>query len=118
MPGTEKRKYPRIKIFCLISYESVDEDGEISGQNYGTALDISMRGLLLETTSDVNADFIILSIIDLGKKLQELKGKVVYCKKANTGRYRVGISFRGTKKENIEFASAIVRIYHSQKNKN
>ena len=118
MPGTEKRKYPRIKIFCLISYESIHEDGEISGQNYGTALDISKGGLLLETTLVVDSEYVILSIIDLEKKLQELKGKVVYCKKTNTGRYRVGISFRGTEKENIEFASAIVRNYHSQKNKN
>jgi hypothetical protein len=112
---TEKRKYPRIKIFCLISYESVDEDGVILGQSYGTALDITQGGLLLETTSVVNSDYIMLSIIDLKEKVQELKAKVVYCKKTDTGRYRTGIRFQGTKEDNIQFISAIVRSYHSQK---
>ena len=118
MAVTEKRKYPRIKIFSLISYYIVDEVGVTLGQSFGTALDISQGGLLLETTSTIEAHYILLSIIDLEKKLHELKGKVTYCNKIDTGKYRIGISFQGTKKENIQFASAIVKAYYSQKNKN
>jgi hypothetical protein len=51
-------------------------------------------------------------------KVMELKGKVAYCKKTDSGKYRTGVSFQGTKKKNIQFASTIVRTYHSQKNKN
>ncbi len=118
MPITENRKYPRIKIFSLISYTCVDNDGEILGQNYGTALDISQGGLLLETVSVVDTEYVLLTIVDLEDKIQELKGKVVYCKKIDSGKYKTGISFLGTKEKNIQFAAKIVRIYHSQKNKN
>ena len=118
MSGTEKRKYPRIRIFSLISYACLDDNGQVLGQSYGTALDISQGGLLLETTSAVNADYILLTVIDLEDKIQELKGKVVYCKVIDNGKFRTGISFQGTKEENIQFASAMVRAYHSKKNKN
>ena len=115
MPNTEKRKYPRVRIYSLISYACFDNDEQVLGQSYGTALDISQEGLLLETTSVVDPDYIMLSIIDFEKKVQELKAEVVYCKKTDTGRYRAGIRFQGTHEENILFASAIVRNYHSQK---
>ncbi len=118
MPSTEKRKYRRVRIISLISYSCVDKDGEILSLNYGTALEISQDGLLLETTTVVNVECILLTIIDLENKIQELKGKVVYCKKIDSGKYKTGISFLGTKEKNIQFAAKIVRIYHSQKNKN
>ena len=118
MPSTEKRKYPRIRIYSLISYACLDNDEQVLGQSYGTALDISQGGLLLETVSVVETEYVLLTIIDLEDKLLELKGKVVYCKKADSGKYRTGISFLGTKEKNIQFASMIVRTYHSQKNKN
>ena len=70
---------------------------------------------MLETASVADSDYIILSIIDLDKKVHELKAKVIYCKKTDTGKYRTGIRFQGTQEENIQFASAIVRNYHSQK---
>ena len=118
MPDTDKRKHPRIKILSLISYTCLDDDGVIIGQSFGTALDISQGGLLLETISIIETEYVLLTIIDLEGKLQELKGKVVYSKKADSGKCRSGVSFQGTKEENIQFASAIVRTYHSQKNKN
>jgi hypothetical protein len=118
MSGTEKRKYPRTRIFSLISYACLDYDGQILSQSYGTTLDISQGGLLLETTSAVNADYISLTFIDLEDKIQKLKGKVVYCKVIDKGKFRTGISFQGTKKENIQFASAMVRAYHIKKNRN
>ena len=115
---TEKRKYPRIRIFSLISYACIDNDGQISGQSYGTALDISQGGLLLETVSVIEAEYVLLTIIDMEDNLLELKGRVVYCKRIDNGKFRTGINFQGTEGENIQFASAIVRTYHGQMNKN
>lgn len=118
MPNTEKRKHPRVKIFSLISYCCIDKEGSILSQNYGMALDISQGGLLLETTSALDAEVVLLSIIDLDDNLVELKGIVAYCKETDTGKFRAGISFQGTKEQNIQFAAKMVRAYHSQKNKN
>jgi Tfp pilus assembly protein PilZ len=118
LPNTEKRKYPRIRIYSLISYACLDNDEQVLGQSYGTALDISQGGLLLETVSVIETEYVLLTIIDMEDKVMELKGKVAYCKKTDSGKYRTGVSFQGTKKKNIQFASTIVRTYHSQKNKN
>ena len=118
MPNTEKRKYPRVRIYSLISYACLDNDEQVLGQSYGTALDISQGGLLLETISAMETEYVLLTIIDLEEKVVELKGKVAYCKKTDSGKYRTGISFQGTKKKNIQFASTIVRIYYSKNNKN
>ena len=74
--------------------------------------------LLLETVTVIETEYVLLTIIDLKDKVMELKGKVAYCKKADSGKYRTGISFQGTEKKNIQFASTIVRTYYSKNNKN
>ena len=115
MPTAEKRKYPRVKIFILISYTCINNDGEILSQNYDTASDISQGGILIETAFVLDTELILLSIIDLEAKILEIKGKVIYCKKRDSGKHRAGIRFLRTKEENIKFASKIVRTFHSHK---
>ena len=41
----EQRKYPRVEICNLISYLSVMENGEITDQSIGKALNISQSGI-------------------------------------------------------------------------
>jgi c-di-GMP-binding flagellar brake protein YcgR len=116
--NTEKRKYPRVKIFSLISYSCINEEGEILDRNYGTALDISQGGIMLETVSIIETEYVLLMAFDLENNMIEIKGKVAYCRKNGSGRFRTGISFQETHQKNIQFASSLVRTYHSQKGKN
>jgi hypothetical protein len=56
--------------------------------------------------------YISLISVDLNKDIIEVKGKVAYCKKNKTEKYRVGISFEGTHAQNIRFVKTLIRAYY------
>ena len=105
----EKRKYRRVRIHSLISYVCLDEDGRPIKHLMGTALDISQGGLLLETTQQTEPGNGILITADEQDQLVEIKGKAVYCRETGSGTFCVGICFKGTPAENIQFAQHMVR---------
>jgi hypothetical protein len=45
----------------------------------------------------------------------EMKGKIVYCRKIDSGVYQSGISFLGPEAE-MDFAGKTVRLHHYTKN--
>ena len=53
--------------------------------------------ILIETANSVLSKYISWISVDLNKYIIEIKGKVAYCKKNQTEKYRVGISFEGTR---------------------
>jgi hypothetical protein len=85
MATSERRKYPRVPICDPISYISVD------------------------------SEFALFSFVDLEKKLVEIKGRVVYCKQKQSGKFESGVSLQGTSAENIQFIKKLVRSYHYTK---
>ena len=115
MTTPERRKHPRIKIYYPISYECIDEKGCMVKQNMGVALDISQSGILIETADSVFSKYISLTSVDLNRNVIEIKGKIAYCKKNESTKYRVGISFDGTHVQNIRFVKALLRSYYYNK---
>jgi len=71
MAISERRKYPRIRIYSSISCIGVDSDGSCVGQYLGTVQNVSQIGLMIETFEELDADFAQLSIVDLENNLQE-----------------------------------------------
>jgi hypothetical protein len=47
----------------------------------------------------------------------EVKGKVIYCRKNESGQYSIGIQLNGSEAENLRFVKALVKSYHYQKEK-
>ncbi len=115
MSKSERRKHPRIKIYYPISYVCTDEKDCIVQQNMGVVLNISQSGILIETADSVFSKYISLTSIDLNGNAIEIKGKIAYCKKNKTEKYRVGISFEGTQVQNIRFVKALIRVYYYSK---
>ena len=54
---------------------------------------------------------------DMNKNQIEVKGKVVYCRKNESGQFSVGINLIGNEAENLRFVKALVKSYHYQKEK-
>jgi hypothetical protein len=108
MSTPERRKHSRVKINYPISYGCTDKKGCIVQQNMGVALNISQSGILIETADSVFS-------VDLNKDIIEIKGKVAYCKKNKSKKYRVGISFEGTHAQNIRFVKGLIRSYYYNK---
>jgi hypothetical protein len=115
MNTSEGRKHPRVKIYYPISYVCMDKEGCIVQENMGVALNISQSGIFIETADSVFSKYISLISVDLNKDIIEIKGKVAYCKKNKTEKYRVGISFEGTNEQNIRFVKALTRSYYYNK---
>jgi hypothetical protein len=112
----ERRKHPRVKIYYPISFVCTDEKGSIVQQNMGVALNISQSGILIETADSIFCKYISLTSVDLNGNVIEIKGKIAYCKKNESTKYRVGISFDGTPAQNIHFVKELTRAYYYIRN--
>jgi hypothetical protein len=115
MATTERRKYPRVPICDPISYISIDSEGNYLGQNLGAVQDASQNGIKIETYDAIDSEFALISFVDLEKKLVEIKGRIVYCRQEQSGKFESGISLQGTLSENIQFIKKLVRSYHYTK---
>lgn len=117
MGNTERRKYPRVQIFDPISYLSLDSDSEIIHQNVAVVRDVSQTGIQMEAFLEVKSKKLSLMFFDMHKNQIEVKGKVVYCRRNESGQFSIGIQFIGNETENLRFVKALVKSYHYQKEK-
>ena len=115
MEKVDRRKFPRVKIFNPISYDCVDQDGNLTDQNMAIALDISQNGILLETSHILESKYIYLLFVDMDNKLIRITGRVIFSVKKKDGKFKTGINFQGDHKENIQFAKKIVQACNYQK---
>jgi hypothetical protein len=117
MGSKERRKYPRVQIFDPISYLTLDGDGEMIHQNVAVVRNVSQTGIQLEVFLEIKAKKLSLMLFDLNRNQIEVKGKVVYCIKNESGQFSIGIHFLGSEAENLRFVKALVKSYHYQKEK-
>jgi len=75
----------------------------------GSALDISQRGMLLETTQQIEPGNGLLITADEQDQIVEIKGKAAYGRETGPVKFYVGISCQGTHDENIQFVQHMVR---------
>ena len=115
MKKINRRKHPRIKICNPISYDSVDQEGNLLDQNMAIALDVSQNGILLETPQKIESKTISLLFVDLENELVEIPGTVVFSIMKKDMKFKSGINFQGTRDENILFAKKVIQAYHHQK---
>ena len=117
MENEDRRKYPRVQIFDPISYLSLDSDGKTIHQNVAVVRDVSQTGIRIEAFLEIKAKTLSLMFFDMYKNQIEAKGRVVYCKKNESGQFSIGIQLIGNEAENLRFVRALVKSYHYQKEK-
>ena len=115
MAFTERRKYPRVPICDPISYVTLDSKGNELSQNLGAVQNASQNGINIETFEALDSKFILLSFVDLDKKLVEIKGRIVYTRQKQSGKFESGISLKGSSAEKLQFIKRLVRTYHYTK---
>ena len=116
MSYSEKRRYPRLGTDNFISYYLVDEDGKIYSEGLGKAKNISNVGILLVTGKLVESDYIFILATDEKNNIIEMKGKIVYSKKDDSGVFFTGIEFLRTAEENYLFAKSLLKTYRISQN--
>jgi c-di-GMP-binding flagellar brake protein YcgR len=112
-----KRKYPRVNIYILASFDCYDEDGELFDQKLGVILDISLGGMLIETDDIVKANYVDIVFVNYEQKLMSIVGSIVHSRKSENGKAKTGICFHGGDSENVKIATNLIRTHHYGKKK-
>lgn len=110
------RKHTRVKTQNLISYFAFNKNYKLISHGLGIALDISKGGILLETPYSIESSFLVLTAIDKTKKIIEVKGRLIYSKKASRGTYLCGIEFIGNDERVKYFITKLILEYNVERN--
>ncbi len=81
----------------------------------GKALDLSQGGILLETPYPIEVGDISLMAVDKEFNLLEIKADLVYCKKADLGKFQSGIKFIDTELRVLNFVKSLIKEYSHRK---
>ncbi len=111
--GEEKRKHKRFNSLNL-SYVCADENGDIVNEGMGRTLNVSESGILLETHFPTDNRQTLSLSIAFEENLLNLKGKVVYCREGQVGRYETGVQFSAITPETLEILKAYIKAFERQ----
>ncbi len=111
--GINKRKHERVDALNLLSYVILDSDNKEWNQGMGRTLNISESGLQLETHEPIETKYILQISIGIEDDLVEIKGKVVYTNRGDSGKFETGLEFIQVKQD----ALAVLKKYISEFNK-
>ena len=93
MSTGNKRKFERKDSLNMLHYVVLDEQGEPFQEGMGRSLNVSEKGLLLETHSPLLRNQILSLTIGLKEDMVELKGRVTYVNPCENRAYCSGIEF-------------------------
>ena len=106
-----KRKNPRVKISNGISYVCIDENGNEIEQGMGRTIDISLGGMIIETSVPIESKYILIATIDLEGNLIEIRGKIANSKKIESGEFLNGIQFLETPERQIKIIAEFIKVH-------
>jgi hypothetical protein len=89
----ERRKHSRTNIHCRVFFECSDAHDRKVSQDMGMALDISEKGMLLETSAPIRASTIKVMVPVKEEDTVEVMGNIIYSIPMPDNRYRTGIIF-------------------------
>ncbi len=92
MASNEKRLYPRYDSLNL-SYVCVDENGDIVNEGIGRTLNVSERGILLETHFQIKPGQRVSVTIAIEDDLLDVTGNVARSTGGKNDMYEAGIEF-------------------------
>ena len=111
----DRRQYRRVKILSLLAYECMDEDDNQLERGMGRVLDISQRGLLLESRNLIESKNIFLSASGVQEDLIDIKGKVVYSKNSGYETCHTGVEFYANDEQTHQFVVELIKAFNVQK---
>ena len=112
-----KRKYPRVNVYVLASYDCYNDDGELSDQKLGVIVDVSIGGMQIETDDIIKANYVKIVFVNHKNKVLSIVGSVVHSRKTENGKVKTGLCFHGSNTENIKIATNLIRTnYYGKKN--
>ena len=115
MQDTSCRTCQRVGIQKNLSYNGLDVNSNVVDRYMGVALNVSQNGIQIETDHMIFTEHILLMFYDYKSNYIATKGKVVYSKEDESGRFKTGIQLMGVNGDNEKFVKRLIQSYHYQK---
>jgi hypothetical protein len=115
MQDTSCRTCQRVEIEKGVSYHGLDVQSNVVDRYMGMALNVSQEGIQLETDHVIFTDHILLMFYDYKSNYIATKGKVIYSKEDESGKFKTGIQLMGVNGDNQRFVKRLIQSYHYRK---
>ncbi len=93
----DRRHAARFDTLNLLDFTAFNSIGEPVARGMGRTLNVSMEGILLETTVPLEKDQQVAVWLGIEEKLVEIQGRVMHVVEGQEGRCHAGIKFRRVK---------------------
>jgi len=111
MTTINQRRHQRIDSLNL-TYVSADEGDTTVYQGMGRTLNVSESGICLETHFSVDTSNSLTITIAFEDVLVDLKGRVVYCRDGEEGRFAIGVEFVEVDEEGLKALKEFIRLFN------
>lgn len=113
----EKRKHNRVDSIYLLNYVHLDENDEELMQGMGRTVNVSESGIMLETHVSFKKDDTVDVVVGLKDEMVTIRGKVVFSRTADSGRYHSGIQFLSIEEDSLATLRRYIKAFNSLSNK-
>lgn len=110
MAESYRRQHQRINSLNLADVHILDGSG-VANSGIGRTLNVSEAGILLETHFPINPNQQLALTLALGDDLLEIRGKVIYSRKGDNGKYQNGIQFTDYEKPVTPILKSFVKAF-------
>lgn len=107
----ERRRHIRIDSINLLNYSCFDGEDHMMEQGMGRTLNVSVSGILLETTSKLDLNGVVYVTIAFDEDLFSVKGTVVRQKETGENIYEMGIEFTDLDEGQQEYLLEYVKMF-------
>jgi hypothetical protein len=90
----DRRRAPRVRDYHSTIYTNYDEQGDIDEQGIARTLNVSERGVLLETASLLAPGTRLTLQLQLGEQILSLESQVMHTDRLPNGRFQVGLAIQ------------------------
>gem|GEM_PF-113028 len=117
MTLTEHRHFIRKNALHLLDYLVIDQHGRHTTYSMGRTLDVSEKGLKLETTQPISQGDTLLITVGVEDDLVDLRGEVVHTEMLD-GRHITGVEFEDISQDGIRIFKKYAEAFHSARAQN
>ncbi len=105
----ERRKAERIDSLNLVHVTSLNAEGKVVHQGIGRTINVSEKGILLETHFEIDPHDRQTVSIGLEEDIVEIHGPVIHLQRLEDGIFQVGMGFEDLDAATLETLREFIR---------
>ena len=109
----EKRKHSRVDSIYLLSYVNLDENDKELVQGMGRTINVSESGIMLETHVAFKENDRVDVVVGIKEDMVTIRGKVIFTRTTETGRYQSGIEFLTIEDASLETLRRYIEAFNN-----